>query len=48
MVKKYDIKLYKKDGREGSTVRGLTFGQAHTLIVTLNEYKIKHIVKEIK
>lgn len=44
---KYDIKIYKKDGREGPTVRGLTYGQAHALIVALNEYKIKHLVKEI-
>ena len=46
MVKKYDVKIYKKDGREGPTVRGLTYCQRFTLEIALEEHDIKHTVKD--
>ena len=40
----YDIKMYNKDGREGPTVRGVTFAQMLALTQTLKHYNIKHSV----
>jgi len=44
----YDIKMYNKDGREGPTVRGLTYGQRYALIGILKEHNIKYTVKTVK
>jgi len=38
----YDVKIYKKDGREGPTVRGLTFAQMMALTQGLNEHLVPH------
>jgi len=46
MIKQYDIKVYRPDGREGPTVRELTYAQQHALTDALNLYNIKHSVKE--
>lgn len=46
MIKQYDVKVYRPDGREGPTVRGLMYAQHHALIDALNLYNIKHSVKE--
>ena len=48
MPDKYDVKIYKKDGQEGPTVRGLTYGQQYALLIALDEYNIKHAVKTVK
>ncbi len=45
---KYDIKIYRKNGREGRTVRGLTYAQKTALVGSLNEYGVNHIVKPVK
>lgn len=48
MTEKYDVKIYQVNGREGQTVRGLTYGQKYALITALDEHNITHIVKEVK
>lgn len=44
---KYDIKIYKKDGPEGSTARGLTYAQMTALVDGLNEYDVNYVVKTV-
>jgi hypothetical protein len=46
-IHRYDVKIYRPDGREGPTVRGLTRGQAHVLVEGLNLWTIKSLTKEI-
>jgi len=39
----YDVKIYNIDGREGPTVRGLTFAQMLALTEGLNNYNVQHL-----
>lgn len=43
----YDVKIYKPDGRETSTVRGLTYSQAYALVTGLNDCFVKSVVNLI-
>ena len=43
----YDVKIYKPDGREGSTVRRLTHIQVYALVTGLDECLIKSVVNLI-
>lgn len=44
----YDVKIYKPDGREGPTVRGLTYGQAYALVTGLKNCFVKSKVNLTK
>jgi len=43
----YDIIIYKSDGRQGPTIRGLSYTQMHALVSGLGHYNIKPLVKTV-
>ena len=45
MDSRYDIKIYKPDGREGPTIRGLTYTQQWALGGALTLYNIQYSIK---
>jgi len=44
----YDVTVPRPDGRQGPTIRGLTYAQKYALMNALKHYNIKPLVKTIE
>ena len=40
----YNVRIYNVDGREGPTVRGLTFAQMLALTEGLDNHNVQHLI----